>query len=262
MFILPPDFVNELHPGGDVDDDGPAELALDWLVKKGLIAGKPYEDLPEISFQPDVGYGWRDFPHELVQSVWLEVRPKADGNPGLWVSAWFDDLNHVYPRLQTFDPLMTEAKSRSGSLDFMGMTAGTNTTYEFVEWPIHRPAFMPHRKPPAGAAWGLIDPTFEDHATVEGWIDDLDNVELQHLLFSSPEGTRFCPSLQLEGEVPAPCRSGTIAAAIFSNAPCGAEDQLGAMLLRQAKTISSAGLAFHDALLGYHRSLIERMFQD
>ena len=144
----------------------------------------------------------------------------------------------------------------------MGYSIGSDTTYEFRNWPTCRADFMPDGEAPAGAVSGLIDPTYEGHEVIEGWIDDLDNVELQDMLFRNSEGMRFCPSVHTDSDVPPPCRLGTVAAAIFTNAAGDADNRLGRALAQQAKIISSAGLAFHEALLSYHRSVIERMWND
>ncbi len=266
IFVIPQDFVQDLPFDQEFDDGEKAleERVMEWLIAKGLMSGKAYEDLPDISFDEAKGYGWRTFIYEIVQSIWIEVRPKSDGTPGLWVTASYDDddMTHFYPRIPGLDTLAVEANSPVGWLGFIGMYIDSKSLYEFIEWPTTSPEFMVGGKMPRGAASGLIDSASEDLPTIEGWLDDLENAELQDMLFRNPNGIRFCPSIATDNSLPPPCQQGTVAAAIFTNAGCEREARLGRVLMQQARTIASAGLGFYDALIAHNRARIESMLDE
>ena len=93
-------------------------------------------------------------------------------------------------------------------------------------------------------------------------VEDLDNTELQEFIFRLAPSSRFCPSIEVDHEVPPPCRSGTTAAAMFSNAGCGQADRIAVRLMRQASSIAENGLAFHEAILAANRSQIDAMIEE
>lgn len=108
MFVVPEGFMDELPPLKDDEDPAPDQRVFEWLVAKGLMVGDNWEDLPEITYDPAKGYGWRPFSYEVIQYVLLKARAKADGTPGLWLSAFADDLAHYHPVLSRYDTVAAE----------------------------------------------------------------------------------------------------------------------------------------------------------
>jgi hypothetical protein len=79
---------------------------------------------------------------------------------------------------------------------------------------------------------------------IEGWLGDFGDDELQSIIFH----TKFVTTLPTD-PASLPCRPGTIAAALFANSQCDEGKRLVDKLTEQAALISSAGLAFYDALM-------------
>lgn len=275
IFAVPNDFMLDLPPLYHEDDEeylkSPDDRVMDWLIAKGLMTGKPYEKLPAIEFDVEKGYGWTNFSYELVESVWLDVRPKPDGSPGLWVRSWLSDLSRLYPLDSGIDTLALEASSLPGPLDFLPMHIDSNdrydSPYEFLGWPddarwgspSRRDMFKIGGKLPPRARTGLIEIEWEEIPGVDGWVDDIDNIEVQNLLFRNPIRVRFCPSVATDDLMPPPCRSGTIAATLITNAACEIQERIGSLLQTQAAALASAGLAFHGSIVGYHKGVIDAM---
>lgn len=263
MFVIPQNFINDLPYDPDWEEEALEERVPEWLEAKGLLVAAN-RAIADIKFDKKLGYGWRPFRYELLQSIWAAIRPKFDGSPGIWITANFHDSGQYYPRLPQFDALLIEAVSRPDWFAFHGFDCHGDLEYghRYLMWPTYDHRFMSDGMMPEGAASGVIQADYEGHDQIEGWIDDLDNAEVQNLMFSSLDDIRFCPSVAVNEDVPPPCQHGTIAAAIFANAGCDGEDRVARRLLRQAQALSTAGLTFHDALLGHNRELIERMFSD
>lgn len=261
MFVFPQNFTDDLPP--NEDELHPSDRVLDWLLLKGLTAGKSHEPLPEIAFDTVLGYGWRPFPYELARSLWLEVRPKADGSPGLWLTANEEEMAHYYPRIPGLDALALQAVSGDALEDFVGFGPcyHNDFLYKFVEWPTNKSVLMVNGQLPAGAASGLVNIRYEALPDIEGWIDDPENAELQDFLLRNANDVRFCPAFPIS-DVPPPGQLGTVAAALILNADCDANERLAWRLVDQARTLSKAGLAFYDALLGYHHDVIKKMLGD
>lgn len=121
---------------------------------------------------------------------------------------------------------------------------------------------MPSGALPLGAGSGLIDPDYSELPEVSGWLDDMNNVELQDLLFGSTIGIRFVPEVRMMLGIPTPCSIGTVAACIFANLGVDEEDRIGQILLAKAKRSSAAGLAYRQAIVDHHRRLIATMAPD
>lgn len=235
---------------------------MEWLVAKQIVPGVAYAKLPEIAYSEELGYGWRPFTFDVPREVWLEARPRADGSPGLWLSSYAPDWSHTYPVLSTMDTLAIEAAREMQSLlDFLPMSL-ERSRYEYLAWPVYDSAFMGDCGIPVGAFSGLLDLDSPDMSDVEGWIDDLENTELQEFLFRLQPDARFCPSISIDDDVPPPCRAGTLAAAIFSNAGSALDDRIALQFIQQAKVISENGLAFHAALLATHRARIDTLIPE
>jgi hypothetical protein len=264
IFVIPHDFANELPFDQEFEDGDKAadERVFEWLVAKQIIPNTPYAKLPEITYSEALGYGWKPFTFDVPREVWLEVRPRQHGAPGLWLSSYAPDWSHTYPVLQTIDTLAIEAaREMQSSLGFLAMSL-ERLTYEYLEWPVYDLAFMEDSSIPGGAFSGLLDLDAPDMSDVEGWIEDLENTELQDFLFRLPPEARFCPSISTEDDVPPPCRAGTIAAAIFSNAGSALDERIAIQFITQAQAISENGLAFHAALLASHRTRIDSMIPE
>jgi hypothetical protein len=257
LFVVPHDFMADL-PVRIEEDAAPDDCIIEWLITKGLMSGEYYEVLPEVQFDAAKGFGWTEMRFEFVQPIWLSVRPKSDGTPGLWLSAWLSDL-YLYPSVPEFDALAIEASSLPEGLGsgFVPMIIG-NSNYEFLGWPTDG-RFLVDGNPPEGAVTGLLKVPIEELLEIEGWVDDTNNIEMQNLLFHNAEKVRFCPSVAMDSAIPPPCRQGTIAALLFGNAACEVEYQVGALLIAQARQLSTIGLGFHEALLGYHKGVIDRL---
>lgn len=260
MFVVPFNFREQFRDDELLDVD---EM-LEWAAAKGLISWDSYEGLPEVEFDEDKGYGWRDFPHKLLQPVWLSIRPKTDSSPGLWVTAGSDECCR-YPDIRDIDTLAIAAGGRPISVagtmwdaNFIDWPGEYDPDYGSVEWPKEDPRFLIDGIPPPGAASGVIESDFETFPSIGGWIDDRDNLELQDILFRNPSGTRFCPSIETADDPP-PCQAGTVAASIISNIGCAEDDRFFSSLINEAKDCARAGIEFHAALIAYHKNRIDQM---
>lgn len=261
MFVVPEGFMDDLPASTDDEDPAPDERVIEWLIAKRLMNGKDWEDLPEIQYDEGKGYGWRPFPYELIQFVLLQVRQKDDGSPGLWATAFTDDIEHYHPVISGYDLVAAEL-GKGLATSFIGMDIYRkpfSSTYKFVEWPTWNERYMPGGSMPRGAASGLIDPEGEEEPEVSGWLDDTDNQEVQDLLFNTTDGIRFVPEVRIDKSVPTPCAVGSVAASIFANLSVADEDRIGDRLLAKAKRFAVAGLTYHQAVLDHHRDLIASM---
>jgi hypothetical protein len=264
IFVIPQDFAKELPFDQEFEDGdkAPDERVFEWLVAKQIVPNAPYAKLPEITYSGEQGYGWSPFTFDVPRKVWLEARPRLDGSPGLWLSSPAPGWTHTYPVLSTMDTLAIQAALGMQSwLDFLPMSL-KRSTYEYLEWPVYASAFMGDSGIPPGAFSGLLDLNTPEMSDVEGWIDDLENTELQEFLFRLEPDARFCPSIVSDDDLPPPCRAGTLAAAIFSNAGSALDDRIAMQFIRQAKVISENGLAFHAAFLATHRARIDRLIAE
>lgn len=264
IFVIPHNFVSDL-PFDQEFEDGEKfadDRVFEWLVAKQIVPDQDNARLPEIAYSDALGYGWKPFTFDVPRKVWLEVKSRADGSPGLWLSSFAPDNVHCFPILPNMDTLAIEAAR--GAMSLLGFLPASLmwSWYEFLEWPVDDRAFMVNSGIPAGAFSGLLDRESLDESDVEGWIDDLDNAELQEFLFRLPPNARFCPSISTDYDLPPACRAGTIAAAIISNAGSALDERVAIQLLNQAKVISANGLAFNSALLSAHRARIEAMIPD
>lgn len=266
IFVVPDDFPRELpseHEFHRADEDwfSKDELVFDWLVHKGIISGERYRSLPDLEYSSELGYGWKPISFDSAASVYLEVRQKSDGTPGVWFSCSPSDFPHLYPILPSMDTIPLAAKRSPLWLDFLPCGV-SGLFYELFEWPDYIDDFLIGGQPPQGACMGLIDVESAELPLVEGWIDDRENIEVQEFLFRLQSSTRFCPSVAVDNILPPPCALGSVAAAIISNAGVDPADRIANMLLKQAEAMSSNGLAFHAALLGAHRERIKNMIVD
>jgi hypothetical protein len=255
MFVIPQNFTQDLPALADKDDLFAFERVFDWLNLKGLMQGKK---LPEILYNKSVGYGWRPYPYDLAQKLWLEVRQKTDGTPGLWLSSekGYEVDFHFYPHIAGLDVF-----ALARGVDFLRgiVPEPYDTDYSYIEWPTDNASLMVNGRLPWSAASGLVEIDFEDLPDTDGWIDDPGNADLQDLLLHNVTDSRFSPVFPIS-DVPPPGQLDTVAAALILNAGCEApEERISRRLLHQAQTISKAGLGFHDALLSHHRAVIESM---
>lgn len=266
LFVIPHDFVDDLEGAReriDAHETYHEEVVHDWLIAKGIIAKDEFARLPEIEFCPTRGYGWKPFVFDEPRNVWLEVRPKPDGSLGIWFESPWADVPSCYPRVGDFDALKIEAEKQTDDVfTFLAIGIEGDSRYEYMRWPDYSPEFMNGENLPPGAVGGLLEYPFEERPDVAGWIDDFDNAELQDFIFRSDPSFRFCASIDVDDGVPPPCKPGTIAAAIFSNAGCERAGRLITRLLEQAQLIAENGLAFHEAILAANRSRIEAMMED
>lgn len=284
IFVVPSDFIAELRAGGQYqisERDDPAEWVSCWLAWKGLI----HEDieergawtLPEIEYTPETGYGWTHFTCEIAREAWLSCRPKADGQPGLWLSVdTSQDLSErFYPVLRQIDCLATEAAAPSvllRNLPFytheMGGNPHTMGGYGFLSWPDWDPLFTIERGAEVSPLPGFLDPRDDlesewggaNHLpSVGGWLDDTSNDELQNILFRLPPGARFVSSIPTDPNAPPICQPGTIAEALFANLACLREEQVLSYFVQAGERITVAGLTFHGALMRHYGSLIDQL---
>lgn len=264
IFVIPHNFTNELPFDQEFEDGdkAPDERVFEWLVAKQIVPDAASATLPEIIYSEELGYGWSPFTFDVPRQVWLEARPRANGSPGLWLSSDAPSWSHTYPVLSTMDTLAIQAALGMQSwLDFLPMSL-QRSRYEYLEWPVNNSAFMGNCGIPTGAFSGLLDLDDREMSDVEGWVDDLENAELQEFLFRLQPDARFCPSIVIDDDVPPPCRAGTLAAAIFSNAGSAPDDRIAMQFIQQAKVISNNGLAFHAALLAIHRARIDTLIPE
>jgi hypothetical protein len=276
IFEIPNGFISLAASDSDPSPD-PAHAASDWLCAKG-IWGPDDLSLPEVAYDAQTGFGWKPFSYDIVREVWLECRPKTNGEPGLWMTiSQGDELStRFYPVLSNLDCLAVEAACPPvmlRNLPFSPVEMGGLITdagylpsdYELLEWPASDPVFYPDGDGSllGVALSGLIERQDADDWLSEesipdsaGWLDDLDNHELQSLIFRNPRGARFLPSIAVDEEAPLPCRAGTIAGALFANLVCLADERVASELASAAERISQAGLAFHNELLGHYHQLM------
>ena len=284
IFQIPHNYVTSAVTESDRFPE-PTSAAYDWLCSQGIWDPENLDAdgrrLPEVEYDAQRGFGWKPFSYDIVREVWLQCRPRANGEPGLWLTISGDGFySHWYPDLPKLDCLALEAECPADLLsnlpfcpDEMGGVFVDGDfvpcDYDLFDWPTYDPVFCPDRALPEGAISGLIerdedadwlsDSGIPDMA---GWLDDLGNDELQRVLFSLPSGVRFLSSIVVDGEVPLPCRAGSIAGAIFGNLACPEEEQLARDLTSAAERISEAGLAFHSELLSHYRQLISQIGEE
>ena len=260
IFVVPRDFLADLPFDQDVEDGykDSEDRVIEWLEKNGILLSKPYAKLPQINYSEELGYGWRPFVFDEPRRVWLEVRQSPSGCPGLWVSSQSADIAYCYPVLGEMDALAIESRRRPSWLNFVPIPL-EDSRYSLLQWPTDDPDFLIEMEVPDGGHSGLVEIDHEEMPDVEGWLDDLDNVELQDFLFHLAPNSRFCPSIVVDDEVPAPCQAGTVAAALFANAGSDPVDRIAVQLLNQAEAISDCGLEFLSALLAANRERIEAM---
>ncbi|VWX57295.1 hypothetical protein [Sphingorhabdus sp. 109] len=263
IFAIPHDFLDDLPSGRERFDECEAdeqELISEWLVMKNISPDDPQARLPEIIYSEEHGFGWKPFTYDVPRQVWLQIRPRPDGPAGLWLTGKAQDFGACYPVLPQMDTLAVQSSISSRWDSFIPQHY--NWHYESLLWPEFIPEFMTNADVPEGAITGLFENPYHEMTDIEGWLDDLDNGELQEFLFRLDPRSRFCPSIGLDDELPPPCRSGTIAAALFSNAGSSRDERLAMQLILQANVIASNGLDFHAALLASNRALIEAMILD
>lgn len=267
IFVIPHHFVDELPFDQEFEDGDKAlvERVPEWLALKKVIPDKNFKSLPDKTYNHEAGFGWKSFTFDMPRRVWAELRPRSDGSPGLWLSSYAPLYPYIYPILPNWDALSIQASCGNQfwpSFEPMPVDMAPNAIeqYEFLYWPVQHSEFLVDSTIPEGAASGLIDSAYDyDIARVEGWVDDLENAEVQDFLFRLPETARFCPSITLDDYSPPPCRVGTVAAAIFSNTGSEPESRIAMQFIRQAEIIATAGLAFHATLLASNRARIESM---
>lgn len=264
IFVIPHDFIHDLPYDQEFEDGDKAadERVLEWLVAKQIVPHTDNAQLPEIAYSTELGYGWHPFTLDVPREVWLEARPRAEGSPGLWLSSYVPDWVYCCPVVPNMDTLAIEACLGAMSLPGILPMSLERSWYEFLQWPVDDPAFLLDSGIPAGAFSGLLDLDPQDMSDVEGWVDDLENAELQEFLFRLQPDARFCPSISIDDDVPPPCREGTLAAAIFSNAGSALDDRIAMQFIQQAKVISENGLAFHAAFLAAHRARIDTLIPE
>lgn len=264
IFVVPHDFIHDLPYDQEFEDGDKAadERVLEWLVAKQILPDTDNARLPEITYSENLGYGWRPFTFEVPREVWLEVRPRAESSPGLWLSSYAPDWVYCCPIIPNMDTLANEVRLGAMSLPGILPMSLDRSWYEFLQWPVDDPAFLLDSSIPPGAFSGLLDLDAQEMSDVEGWVDDLENTELQEFLFRLQPDARFCPSISIDDDVPPPCRAGTLAAAIFSNAGSALDDRLAMQFIQQANVISENGLAFHAAFLATHRARIDTLIPD
>lgn len=266
MFVVPEGFAAELPPTAD-EDIHPDERILEWLIHKGWAQGRSFEDLPEIPYSAETGAGWRAFRYEILQIVMLTARPKADGSPGLWVDAMASDLAHYHPVLPTFDTAKAEI-GKGWLWSFIGQTVTNGvdysywSSYDYVAWPTWNERHMPGGAMPLGAASGLVESTAEELPDVSGWLDDVENAELQELLFGRQGGVRFIPEVAIVRGMPVPVDATTVAGTLLGNLSAPEEDRVSERLLAKARARADAGLSYHEAVVAHHRKLIDAMLPD
>ncbi|MEH6790619.1 hypothetical protein [Parasphingorhabdus sp.] len=261
IFVIPHDFLDDLPFGRERYEDGETEddeLIYEWLVMKNVSPDDRKAKLPEVTYSEYHGFGWKPFTYDVPRPVWLKVKPRPDSGAGLWLTAPAEDMGICYPVLSGLDALAIQARMRPFRWHSF-IPQRYNLHYDYLRWPDYTPEFMTGADLPLGAASGLLEEPYHEMIDIEGWLDDLDNGELQEFLFRLAPRSRFCPSIVLDEELPPPCRSGTIAAAIFSNAGSARDERMAMQLISQAGVIAANGLDFHAALLASNRALIDAM---
>lgn len=268
IFVIPDGFWKDLPPDNDFEH---GEGVFEWLVAKGLISrsGVSNDGLPEIPFNKNGVYGWREFAVEYPEDVWLEARPKDDGTTGLWLYTSMIIYEDFYPApTYGFDPLAQVAELGANRSQYL-VSAWDDRECEDYHWPYHiftwptaDAIFSSNGEVPHSAVSGIVDLDLLNSEGTGGWVDDLDNSELQDILFGNSKDIRFCRSMAAHKDAAPPCRKGTIAAAIFANNNCDPADRLGQRLVHRSQMIGPPGLAFRDALIAQNRALIDGMFSD
>lgn len=263
MFVVPHNFASDLPPHAEEEDGAPDERILEWLISKGYLEGRSYENLPDIAYTDATGIGWRSYPYEVLQFVLLQAKAKPDGSPGLWIHTFADDLGHYHPILLMFDSAAADVGCGS-ALSFIGQAVTNDdytyhSIYDFVAWPAWSERHMPGGSMPYGAASGMVEAAYEETPEVSGWLDDADNAELQELLFGSAADTRFLPEIRVAGGLPVPVNQDSVAGALLANLAVGEEDRISERLLAKAKARADAGLAYHEAVVAHHRQMIDHI---
>jgi len=273
QFVLAENFWDALPYGWDDveerDDlgewEGPLKGSVYYALKaKGLINGCG-DMLPEIDYDPELGYGWRNISVKRVKRYSLILRPKPDGHPGLWIKAVSDykAQNCIFPALDSLDCLDEEIKRGNGQVisEIFIPHGDYGATFSEEEecWLLYRAidySFLPW--PKNDNVYSSLPNAFDGLFELEsipfdevpaGWIDNLDDQQLQSFLFSTGQDESFLPFFPVIPDMPLPCGANTPAAALFANSQCDEGERLIDILLQQAEAIASAGLAFYDALM-------------
>jgi hypothetical protein len=274
-FIAPPGYYDDWHKVGAegrvthqacIDDFAP-----DWihslLVSEGFATQKSGTrqgfKLSATAFSGTQKIGWTRLTVETPREVWIEIRPKDDGSPGLWLSSKFDDCPTIFPVVDRMDCLEIEAKSKPRHLDFAAFMFYEG--YRLVLWPTHDRRFMDEDRLPDGAICALLNEAFYDefdetrHPNIAGWLDDQTDVDLQDFIFRCPPNTRFIPAFPTHRSTPLPCAPGSIAAALFANNPLRRSDLLATSIITKAREVGAAGLSYHSKLIAYHQDLLDKL---
>ncbi len=269
IFVIPEGFWKELPRASDFES---GEAIFAWLILKGLVPKSGVSGgLPDIRYEPGLGYGWASFAGEYPQDVWLSVRPREDGATGVWVSISRFDEEDLLPKLSGDDDTLARLATSGRSISQHLARSWDNRDCEEYhwpycefEWPAEGFGLHPEGEASVQGFSGIVDlgKGWGGAEGIEGWIDDLDDTELQAALFGGSDDIRFVPSIDVSEAALPPASKGTPAAAIFANLGCQVSDRLAQQLIERARIISSAGLAFHSALIAHNRGLVETMFDD
>lgn len=245
------------------------ELLSSWLTAKGLPTSQSELDDLNLPYDDTAGYGWAPYSYEIPERVVLAVMPKPDGSPGLWLySCGREIYTSAYPIPDKIDCLDIRAKehwSSNPDLDFKVISSEDMGYHLMIHLGFDTKNAMAEEFSPTGPIPGLLRADFaakwqeDDYPGVEGWLDDIDNAELQDFLFRNPVKTRFCPSISVDADTLSPCGKGTIAASLFGNVACPSEERILTQLCDQAEIIAASGLAYHQALIAHHQRLIENL---
>lgn len=249
MFVLPEEWATtvEREPYAMASE----ELAA-WLQAMGATS----EQLPDVEWSEEAGWGWKSMPLSVVHAVDLVLAPTTEAHAGLQLEVFGED--GLYPTfVGEADCVISEMLVRD---------AYEQVCHDFWlgDLPV-KALWSPGWAAPDGRA-RLIG--FFDHwsdyalqpacgAVADGWVED----GLIGDILLSPACT-FYPTIEApDADGPMPCHEKSAAAAILRNLE-HASVRIDQILIRHAELIARAGFDHHARLITRYQNVLSRLEEE
>ena len=223
--------------------------------------------LPETEFDPELGYGWKEMAVEQTREVYLQVRPRGTGL-GVWLSIEGDETDDFIPQDHGVDITAISLSKREGwKVDFVPLTRPLGWEFYLLFWPEWIGDIYAHRRPllfdppQARGIIGLVERDWVEWTgeRLEGWLDDAESRDVAAILFGGDPEVRFVPVIAQAEHVAVPCKPDTIAGALLRNLAVDGDMRVISQLLQRARVIADGGIAYHQAVLAAHQSMIDNL---
>ena len=234
--------------------------------------GKEYDyddDFPEHDYVPDLGHGAKWETYKALYFVYLSISKSNNILPNVSVHVDHDFVcYYAAPPLRNileigsfiFDQHMSDLEFKDDVVSFNSRRAYITPTsmHDFLdrEYRTCSPVRLMQSDSSSQNQF-VFDYPYELFEKGEFTFSD-DDEDALALIYGTND-FEFIPNFPVDASINTPVRKGSLADALLNNATLPPEEQLIAMIERDAKTRADAGLGYHHALIRYYQEIVDKV---